>query len=111
MRGVLTMLSRVVIAAPKRVLLAVVLLTIVAAGFGANVAEHLGAGGFQDPSSQSARGVKVLTEKFGQGDMDLTFVVRSPSGVLDPAAAEAGRKPRRRSAQRPAHQRRRVAVG
>lgn len=91
-RCVLSMLARVVIAAPRRVLIAVVLATIVAAGFGGGVAEHLGAAGFQDPSSQSARGMKVLTEKFGQGDMDLTFVVRSPSGVLDPAAAEAGRK-------------------
>jgi RND superfamily putative drug exporter len=91
-RSVLSLLARVVIAAPKRVLLAVVLLTIVAAGFGAGVAEHLGAGGFQDPSSQSARGVKVLTEKFGQGDMDLTFVVRSEDSVLDPAAVAAGRK-------------------
>src|SRR4051794_3601870 len=92
MRGVLTMISRVVIAAPKRVLLVVMLLTVVAAVFGANVAEHLGAGGFQNPSSQSARGVKVLTEKFGLGNMDLTLVVRSPSGVLEPAAAEAGRR-------------------
>jgi RND superfamily putative drug exporter len=90
---VLTLLSRVVIAAPKRVLLAVVLLTIVAAGFGANVTEYLGAAGFQDPSSQSARGQKVLTEKFGQGDMDLTFVIRkSDGGVLDEASADAGRK-------------------
>ena len=35
--------------------------------------------------------MKVLTEKFGQGDMDVTFVVRSPGNVLDPAAARAGR--------------------
>jgi uncharacterized membrane protein YdfJ with MMPL/SSD domain len=92
MRVVLTMICRVVIAAPKRVLLVVMGLTVVAAVFGANVAEHLGAGGFQDPSSQSARGVKVLTEKFGLGNMDLTLVVRSPSDVLEPAAAEAGRR-------------------
>ena len=91
-RCVLGTLARLVVAAPRRVLLVVVLLTIVAAVFGANVAEHLGAAGFQDPSSQSARGVKVLTEKFGLGNMDLTLVVRSPSGVLEPAAAEAGRR-------------------
>src|SRR6186713_1665136 len=91
-RSVLGTLARLVVAAPKRVLVAVVLLTIVAAVFGAGVAEHLGAAGFQDPSSQSARGQKVLTEKFGQGDMDLTLIVRSPHGVLDPPSAEAGRK-------------------
>ena len=92
MRDVLTMISRVVIAAPKRVLLTVMLLTVAAAIFGANVAEHLGAGGFQDPGSPSARGMKVLTEKFGVGNMDLTLVVRSPDGVLDPTAAAAGRR-------------------
>ena len=92
MRGVLTMISRVVIAAPKRVLLTVALLTIAAAAFGGGVAEYLGAAGFQDPNSKSARGMKVLTEKFGQGDMDVTFVVRTSGGVLDPAAAEAGRR-------------------
>ncbi|MET0896756.1 MAG: MMPL family transporter [Mycobacterium sp.] len=85
------MLARMVIAAPKRVLLVVVLVTVVAGGFGGGVAEHLGAAGFQDPGSQSARGMQVLTEKFGQGDMDVTFVVRSPGNVLDPAAVRAGR--------------------
>ncbi|QNJ95246.1 MMPL family transporter [Mycolicibacterium fluoranthenivorans] len=90
----LSLLARVVIAAPKRVLLAVGLLTIIAGVCGATVTEHLGAAGFQDPSSESARGTKVLTQKFGQGDMDLTFVVRSSGGgsVLEPAAVTAGRK-------------------
>jgi putative drug exporter of the RND superfamily len=85
------MLARVVIAAPKRVLLTALFLTVVAGAFGANVSEHLGAAGFQDPGSESARGAEVLTDTFGQGDMDLTLVVRSSSGVLDPAAATAGR--------------------
>lgn len=87
---VLTALSRVIIRAPKRVLLGVVLLTVLAAGFGANVAEHLGTAGFQDPHSSSARGMRLLTEKFGQGDMDLMLVVRVPGDVRDPAVAAAG---------------------
>jgi RND superfamily putative drug exporter len=87
----LSLLARVVIAAPKRVLTAVLLITVVAAAFGATVTEHLGAAGFQDPGSPSARGMKVLTTKFGQGDMDLTLVVRAPGSVHDPAAAAAGR--------------------
>jgi hypothetical protein len=74
-----------------RLLAAVLLLTLVAAAFGATVTEHLGAAGFQDPSSPSARGMKVLTTKFGQGDMHLTLVVRAPGSVQDPAAAAAGR--------------------
>ena len=88
----LSMLARLVIAAPKRVLAAVLLITVVAAAFGATVAEHLGAAGFQDPGSPSSRGLKVLTTTFGQGDMDLTLVVRAPGSVQDPLSAAAGHR-------------------
>ncbi|MCX2715521.1 MMPL family transporter [Mycolicibacterium sp. J2] len=84
--GVLAVLCTMVIAAPRRVLLVVGILTVVAGVFGADVTTHLGAAGFQDPNSESARGAKVLTETFGQGDMDVTFVVRGTNGALDPAA-------------------------
>ncbi len=86
------MLARLVIAAPKRVLAAVLLITVVAAAFGATVAEHLGAAGFQDPGSPSSRGLKVLTTTFGQGDMDLTLVVHAPGSVQDPLTAAAGHR-------------------
>lgn len=86
----LSLLSRLVIAAPKRVLGVVFLLTVVAAGFGVTVADHLGAAGFQDPSSPSARGMKILTTTFGQGDMDLTLAVRAPGNLRDPANTAAG---------------------
>jgi RND superfamily putative drug exporter len=87
---VLSLLTRLVIAAPKRVLFTVLLLTVVAGVFGAGVDEHLGAAGFQDPDSPSARGVKILTDKYGQGDMDVTLVVRAPGRVLDQAATTTG---------------------
>ena len=86
----LSLLTRLVIAAPKRILFIVLLLTVIAGGFGATVDEHLGAAGFQDPGSSSARGVKVLTDKYGQGDMDVTLVVHAPGRVLDQAATAAG---------------------
>ncbi len=88
----LSMLARLVIATPKRLLAAVLLITVVAAAFGATVAEHLGAAGFQDPGSASSRGLKVLTTTFGQGDMDLTLVVRAPGSVWDPLTAAAGHR-------------------
>jgi hypothetical protein len=87
---VLSLLTRLVIAAPKRVLLTVVLLTVLAGAFGTGVDEHLGAAGFQDPGSPSARGVRILTDKYGQGDMDVTLVVRAPGRVLDQAATATG---------------------
>lgn len=90
--GGLALVARLAIAAPKRMLLAAVLLTVVAAAFGGGVAQHLGAAGFQDPASPSARGMHKLTGTFGQGTTDLTFVVRAPGGVLAAPAADAGRR-------------------
>ncbi|ADG98853.1 MMPL domain protein [Segniliparus rotundus DSM 44985] len=84
--------SRLAIRAPRRVLLAAAVCTMAAAGYGATVAEHLSAAGFQDPGSQSVRGAELLAEKFGQGDADLTFVVRSPDGVFAPQAAAQARE-------------------
>ncbi|UMB72431.1 MMPL family transporter [Mycobacterium paraterrae] len=87
----LSMLARLVIAAPRRALAAVLLFTVVAAIFGATVTEHLGAAGFQDPGSPSSRGMKVLTTTFGQGEMDLTLVIRARGSVQDKSTAAAGR--------------------
>ncbi len=86
----LSLLARLVIAAPKRVL-AAVLYHRRRRRIRRDVSRTLGAAGFQDPDSPSAKGIKVLTSTFGQGDMDLTLVVRAPGGVQDPAVAAAGR--------------------
>jgi RND superfamily putative drug exporter len=58
--------------------------------FGIPVAKHLSAGGFQDPTSESAQATKLLVGKFGQGDMELLISVTSGGGALAPAAREAG---------------------
>ena len=55
---------------------------MVAAGiFGVPVAKSLSASGFQDPTSESARATQLLTDKFGQGDVQLLFAVSAPDGV------------------------------
>ncbi|CAN3130310.1 MMPL family transporter [Mycobacterium sp. smrl_JER01] len=78
------------IAAPRRVL-AVALLTMVACGiFGAPVAQHLSAGGFQDPSSESARATALLVDKFDQGDMELLLSITAQDGVDSPSARAVG---------------------
>ncbi|MDG4666121.1 MMPL family transporter [Mycobacterium sp. 236(2023)] len=78
------------LAAPRRVL-AVALLIMVGCGiFGIPVATHLSAGGFQDPTSESARATALLVDKFDQGDMDLVISVTSDDGFDSPAAREAG---------------------
>jgi uncharacterized membrane protein YdfJ with MMPL/SSD domain len=85
---VLQRIARLAIGAPRRII-AVAALVMVAAGiFGIPVAKSLSAGGFQDPTSESARATRLLTDKFGQGDMQLLFVVSSPQG-FDSSAAHA----------------------
>jgi uncharacterized membrane protein YdfJ with MMPL/SSD domain len=85
---VLQRIARFAIGAPWRTI-AIAALVMVAAGiFGIPVAERLSAGGFQDPSSESAKATQLLTDKFSQGDMQLLFVVSSPRG-FDSAAARA----------------------
>ena len=83
-------IARLAIAAPRRII-AVAALAMVAVGiFGVPVAMHLSAGGFQDPNSESANATQLLTDKFGQGDVQLLIIVSTPDGVDSPAARATG---------------------
>src|ERR1700742_288147 len=67
------------------------MLVMVACGiFGIPVAKHLSAGGFQDPTSESAQATKLLVDKFGQGDMKLLISVTSDGGAQGTAARAVG---------------------
>ncbi|MEO3757712.1 MMPL family transporter [Mycobacterium sp. B14F4] len=78
------------LAAPRRIV-AIALLVMVACGvFGVPVAKHLSAGGFQDPTSESAQATKLLVDKFGQGDMELLISVRSEDSARSAAARAVG---------------------
>ncbi len=77
------------IAAPRRIIALAVLTLIGAAIFGVPVAKSLSAGGFQDPTSESARATQLLTERFHQGDMQLVFTVTAPGGVSSAGARAA----------------------
>jgi uncharacterized membrane protein YdfJ with MMPL/SSD domain len=64
---------------------------MVAAGiFGIPVAKSLSAGGFQDPTSESARATQLLTDKFGQGDLQLLITVCARDGFASGPARAAG---------------------
>ncbi len=69
------------IAVPRRILVVAALLMVAAAIFGIPVAKSLSAGGFQDPGSESSQATRLLTEKFGQGDMQMLVTVTAPDGV------------------------------
>jgi RND superfamily putative drug exporter len=77
----LQQIARLAIAGPRRILAAAVLVLVAAAVFGLPVAKSLSAGGFQDPASESAHAIKLLTDKFGQSDQQLVILVTAPGGA------------------------------
>jgi len=74
-------IARLAIAAPRRILAIAALIMVAAAIFGIPVAKSLSAGGFQDPASESARAIHLLTDKFGQSDQQLVILVTAPGGA------------------------------
>jgi putative drug exporter of the RND superfamily len=87
---VLHRIALLAIAAPKRVVGIAVLLLIAAAVYGVPVAKSLASGGFQDPTSQSARAAQMMTDKFGQSDMQLVYTVTAPGGAEGAEARATG---------------------
>ncbi len=80
----LQQIARVAIRAPKRIVV-IALLVMVATGiFGIPVTKALSAGGFQDPTSESAKASQLLVDKFGDGDMDLVLSLTSDGGAQGP---------------------------
>ncbi|GAT07997.1 MMPL family transporter [Mycolicibacterium novocastrense] len=87
------MLQRVAhlaIAAPRRIIATAVLVMVACGIFGIPVAKHLSAGGFQDPTSESAEATQLLVDTFGQGDMELILSVHSDEGAQSPRARAVG---------------------
>jgi putative drug exporter of the RND superfamily len=77
---VLQRIAGMAIAAPRQILAVAVLVMVAAGVFGVPVAKSLSAGGFQDPNAESSKAAQLLTDKFGQGDMQLLVVVSAPDG-------------------------------
>ena len=72
-------IAQLAIARPRRIIAVAGLVMVAAAIFGMPVAKSLSAGGFQDPTSESARTTRLLGEKFGQSDQQLLITPRSTS--------------------------------
>lgn len=85
-------IAHLAIAAPRRVLVVAALAMVAAGIFGIPVAKSLSAGGFQDPTSESAQATQLLSDKFARGDMQLIISVtdESAAGANSPAARAAG---------------------
>ncbi|HEY2502351.1 MAG TPA: MMPL family transporter [Mycobacterium sp.] len=83
-------IARMAIAAPRRIIAAAVLVMVAAAIFGVPVAKSLSAGGFQDPTSESAHANQLLSEKFGQSDQQMLILVIAPAGARSDRARQVG---------------------
>ncbi|HMZ12767.1 MAG TPA: MMPL family transporter, partial [Mycobacterium sp.] len=83
-------IARLAIRAPRQIILVAALVALAAALFGIPVARHLSAGGFQDPTSESAQAGRLLNEKFSQSDQQLLVTVTDPNGATAPAARAVG---------------------
>ena len=91
-------IARLAIAAPRRIVGLAVLVFIAAAVFGIPVADSLSPGGFQDPNSESARAIQVLTDKFGQSGQQMLILVTAPGGRQQRPGPQGGHRPRRPAA-------------
>ncbi|MDY6997392.1 MAG: MMPL family transporter [Actinomycetota bacterium] len=93
--------ARMSIAAPRRIIGTALLVMVACAIFGVPVADKLSAGGFQDPTSESAKATELLVEQFGQGDMELIISVTADEGVQAPTARAVGTEIAGRLAESP----------
>ena len=82
--------ARLAVAAPRRVIGAVILVLIGTGIFGVPVFHSLSSGGMRDPGSESSRTARILADTFGQGDMSMIATVTSPAGLRTPAARRVG---------------------
>jgi putative drug exporter of the RND superfamily len=83
-------IARLAIAWPRRIIAIALLVMLCAAIFGIPVIKSLSAGGFQDPTSESSHAARLLSERFGQGDMQMIIGVTADSGANSAAARAVG---------------------
>lgn len=86
----LRVITRLAIAAPRRIIGIAVLILLGAAIFGLPVVNGLSGGGFQDPTSESSRATEALRDKFNQTDQQMLIVVTAPAGVRSDQASRVG---------------------
>ncbi len=88
----LTRFARLATTRTRAVLVAALLFVVVAGAVGGGVAKHLTSGGFEDPSTESARAEKALADRFHTGIPNVVLVVTARSSDVDsPAVADAGK--------------------
>jgi RND superfamily putative drug exporter len=85
---VLHRIARLAVESPRRVVVVAALLAILIGAFGIPVADKLSPSGFQDPTAESSRAARMLTDKFDEGDVPLVIVISAPDGYDSPKARD-----------------------
>ncbi|BBX64854.1 membrane protein [Mycobacterium saskatchewanense] len=85
----LAALARMALASPRRVVAAAIVVMCGAAVFGLPAVHSLSAGGFLDPTSESAHAAAILADKFHQGGLDLVLLVSADNGGDGEVAARS----------------------
>ncbi|WP_066904218.1 MMPL family transporter [Millisia brevis] len=86
----LSWIAEMVIRAPRRIIVAALLIAVTAGLVGAGAIDRLGAGGFFDPRSDAMRGTQLLQDTFDSANPNLIVLVSDPDGVDSPTAREVG---------------------
>ena len=73
----------------RAILVAAVVLFALAGAIGGGVADHLSAGGFNDPGSESSRAGSVVDKVFHAGAPNVVLLVTAIGGTVDDSAAAA----------------------
>jgi RND superfamily putative drug exporter len=87
MNRMFTFLGRLVVRRRRSLLVATVVFVIAAGVLGGGVFSRLSSGGFQDPSSESARAEEYLHDTFGAASPNVVLLVTADGGDVDAAAA------------------------
>ena len=90
----LARLTRLAVSAPKRVLAVAFLLLVLCGIYGASASQHLLAGGYSDPNSESAQAAQQINDTFQRGGLQVVLKLDAPAGTdteKDPRAAAVGK--------------------
>ncbi|MCM3897857.1 MMPL family transporter [Gordonia sputi] len=90
----LARLTRVAISAPKRVLALAFLFLVLCGIYGASASQHLLAGGYSDPNSESAQAAQQIDDTFKRGGLQVVIKLDAPAGTdmeKDQRAAAVGK--------------------
>ena len=89
-RDVLRRIAHLAIKAPWQIIAAAAVVAAAAAIFGIPVGQRLSASGFQDPTSESSKATQLLTDKFGQGAVQMLITVTAPGEISSGPARTVG---------------------